>query len=160
MTAGIAIGVLSTLCVVLIVFVFILLAQNKKKDEVIGGMAIRFNVIEDLIKNIPRNIIHLDLKSLDVDTKLPLVLPIKPENFVVNVEKLKKLLLERLEKEKSEDPYTKALCILDHAGLGSVVDGPLSNLSKPLARLLINDDIDSAKKYLETLAESICAKMI
>lgn len=79
MTAGILIGVLATLSVALVVIVLILRAQNKKKEEVIGGMGIRFSEIVDLIKNTPRNVIHLSLKPMDVNTKLPpLELPIKP----------------------------------------------------------------------------------
>lgn len=153
---GFIFGVLATLCIVFIGAIIVLVRSNKKKDQINE----QFDRVFDLIKNLPRNVIQLSLRGVDVDTKLPpLELPISPENLVVNVDKLKGLLLKSFETQKHPNPDTRAYCILNHAGLESIVRST-TELRKPLSIMLINEDFDGAKKYLETLAESICAEML
>ncbi len=162
MTSGIIIGVLITLCVALAAIVLIYRAQNRKNVEIIGGMAVRFNEIKDLIKNTPRNVINLSLKGVGVDTKLlPVELPIKPENFVINANKLTEILIGRLKTEKHPDIETRAYCILAHCGLSDILENKSWHESKrALIPLLINGDEEATKTYLKTLAESICAEMM
>lgn len=152
-------GVLVPVCVGLLVAVILLAKANKKKDEIIGGMGTRFSEIVDLIKNTPRNVINLSLNPVDIDAKLPpLELSIHPENFVVKVDELKKLLLNGLKTQKHNNPDTWAYCILEHAGVGAIIKS-FTHLYKPLTLLLINKDMKGAKNYLEMLAESLCQAM-
>lgn len=84
-------------------------------------------------------------------------LPIRPEDFKINVEMLRKKLLHGYEVKKHEDTEVLAYCILEHAGIGAYVEvKSKSQIQDALTRLLLNEDSDAVKSFLSAVAQSIC----
>lgn len=115
------------------------------------------------LRAVPRNVIHLDLKSGGVTTDLtPQSLNIRPEDFVLRTERVLAHLREGLVRARSFERVnhrtlpTQAFCIMDQAGLHEILDVRSSlSTKKALVHLLVNGDEDALQRFLETLAESV-----
>lgn len=82
---------------------------------------------------------------------------VRPDDFKISVEKLRKKLLEGFEKKNHPDTETLAYCILEHAGVGAYVEGASRiEIQKALTRLLLNEDVNAIRGFLSALAQSIC----
>ena len=175
-----AIGFLTALCLALIAILAIVVKFNNKVSNLskhFDGTAAMVNdrfgkimqivlELQTTIANLPptnlvKNIIHIGLKDSQVTTGLsPAKLSIRPEDFLVHADKLREKLLHGLETEKHPNTGTLAYCILNHAGVDEMVDGKSwTEIQAALTRLLANGDNDAAKRFLETLANSICSAM-
>ncbi|MDD4290397.1 MAG: hypothetical protein PHH83_03960 [Patescibacteria group bacterium] len=168
MTTGIIIGILATLCVCLIVLVIFLVKWGRKKIQEFAGTNKLLNEIFQWIEDRPQTIIHLDLKKVDLDTKLGKIqLPITASDFVVKAENLYQVLIaeyntykQRL-KERKTDLSTAVWCIISHAGLGEIIESvSKAKIDEALTRLLINKDDDATKRFLKILAESVSQGLI
>ena len=163
-------GVLSTLCLVLITALAVVMIKLNKKlnkgfeetcwglGKVMGEVA----AVNQTIANLPptiQNIIHLGIKPGAVETGVePIKVPVSPTDFIVQADKLREKLLHGLETKNHPDTDTRAYCILDHAGMSAIVESEsLLSVRKALTRLLLNGDEDATKRFLETLADSVAA---
>ena len=169
---GFIIGAVSATCLALIVALATVLAKMKstKKGLLQSFGELQSEVVSEMnrlgikIAQLPvpiTNVIHLGLKDGRATTDLlPINLKIKPEDFVLNKVKVLSRLIYGLEKKRqifADQPETRAYLILDNAGLIHVFDSnSRSEVQKALTRLLINEDDEATKRFLETLAESIC----
>ncbi|MDP3975253.1 MAG: hypothetical protein Q8P88_03155 [Candidatus Jorgensenbacteria bacterium] len=89
-------------------------------------------------------------------------LDITPEEFEPKREELRKnlhqVLDERLESKKGkiDDPDTWAFVILNHAGFDLFVDSNVrAKAQNALGRLLANNNVPAAKRFLTTLARNL-----
>ncbi len=86
----------------------------------------------------------------------PASLKINPEQFEPQKEKVKARLLEAFEMERHPYPETLAYCIFNRSGLNVFVEGKtLLVAQKALARLIVNDDKESAKVFLGELVDKL-----
>jgi hypothetical protein len=155
-------GALTMLCLALTIALWHVWAKFNKMNGLYGGVNTRLDNLFSLIQNLPpthQNVIHLGLKDSKVDVGLdPAVnLPVKPEDFRIKVEKLREKLLHGFETKQHPDTETQAWCILEHAGFRAYVESnSRSEIQKGLTRLLLNGDDEATKRFLETVANSIC----
>lgn len=104
-----------------------------------------------------QNVIHLGLKDGRITTGLtPTTLSVRPEDFQVRADKLREALMKQFETEDHPDISVRAYCILKQAGVREMLDPKsASEAEKVLTRLLVNEDSDAVRRFLETLADSI-----
>lgn len=157
-----ALGALTVLCLVLIIALRHIWAKLNKSETSFETLNTRVNELFSLIQNQPptsQNIIHLGLKDSQVTVGLDsaVAIPIKPEDFRIREEKLREKLLNGLATKKHPDTETQAWCILEHVGFKAYVDDKSrTEAQKALTRLLLNGDDDATRRFLETLAHSVC----
>ncbi len=165
-----ALGLLTMLSFALLVALWLLWVKyNKVNDHfalvtrnefggVIGRLDDLFSLVNDILNRpTTQNVIHLGLKEIAVDTKLePLQLSINPEDFQVKREKIVARLMHEFATEKHSSIPTRAFCMLNHAGVREMLTNQSANeLDAALTRLLVNEDDDATKRFLETVADSV-----
>lgn len=156
----ILVGVLATLCFVLTAG---LVLGWKKFNSLNYDIQCNSTALSNIYAQITRlpapvqNIIHLEFKNPNVDAGVGLVkMSVRPEDFELNVERLRTILLHGFETKEHPDMSTRAYTILDHAGLDKVLENKSwSSCNKALTRLLINGDDRATRRFLETLADSV-----
>lgn len=149
-------GVLTALCVVLAALV--VWGRNHlllKLAEIHKNMA----AINETVAKMPvvQNVIHLGLKEGRFKTGVAATrLPIRPEDFQVNAEKLYNRLVHGLKVKDHDDVGVRAYCIFNHAGLPDILEGGSKReAEKALTRLLINADEEAIKRFFRTIADSV-----
>lgn len=86
----------------------------------------------------------------------PSSLTIDPAEFEPKRDAVRERLLKAFETEKHPNPDTRAYCILDHSGWGTFVDGKtFQSAQTALGRLLTNNDIEAARKFVAALADQL-----
>jgi hypothetical protein len=158
-----ALGALTVLCFVLIIALRQIWAKYIDLSNSFAATNTRLDNLFSMMQNLPpttQNVIHLGLKDTKVaiGTEVVSELPIKPEDFLIQEEKLCEKLLRGYETRKHPDTGTYAWCILDHVGFHHYVDNKTqTEAQKALTRLLLNGDDEAIRKFLTTLAHSVCA---
>jgi len=168
-----AIGFLSALCLAMTVAVVLVWEKSKFLNRNIDGLykevrearviatekldKITSTISDMAIGPITRNIIHLGLKDGRVSTDLAsATLSLRPKDFQVNADRLYTELCRQLELKKDYDLSVRAYVILKNAGIEAVLDHDSNRKAdKALTRLLINENIEGAKKFLRLLADSV-----
>jgi hypothetical protein len=85
---------------------------------------------------------------------------VSPEDFKINAAKLRTKLVHGLETKNHSDVGTLAWTILNHAGFENYVESDSrKEIEKALTRLLINGDSDATRRFLESVADSVCASI-
>jgi hypothetical protein len=155
-------GILGTLCVLLALAVGAMIRLFGKRQmeirEMFTNLQGQLDKFPSVQQNVVQNIIHLGLRNGQLTTDLmPVTLSIDPTKFQINRDLLYKKLIHALDTKKHPNTGTLAYCILDGAGVGELVDSSsFQELQKALTRLLTNEDGGAIRKFLETVAESIC----
>jgi hypothetical protein len=141
----IVLGALGATCVVLVVI-----------------MAILWRKANKVMSPVTQNFVCFDMKQMNLVLKGGLVaisVTLNPDDFRVYTEKLYQKFIEVFTSEVSlRDLETRAMCILNQAGLDSLIGAENRRKFQPiLVRLLINGDDEAIHKFLRTVAESACA---
>ncbi len=151
-------GILVTLVVLLVAVMWWMHSNVKKTYENILAECRQLNHILATMPKAVTNIIHLGLKDSRMTTGLvPASLSIRPEDFAVNADKLYANLVKGLTERVNHNLGIRAFCIIKDAGVREMVSTTSANeAEQALTRLLNNGDEDATKRFLRTLADSVC----
>lgn len=161
----------AVICAILLVagfFLYSVLARlAADRAEALKGLEVALVALDEAKKALavlaarPRIVNLLQLGFKDARIKMTageIALPLDLPAFTVSKEKLLAGLRRAGERYKAvtTEPATRALCIIDGAGLDAILDSESrQSLKKALARVLINDDQATIEKFYEVLAESV-----
>ena len=157
-------GALTVACVLLVILALAFYkcwVQASDTSDQYNDLFNRMGEILQKIENLQpvQNIINLGLKDGRLTTDItPLIMSVDPKGFVVKADKLKKILLQHLADVNNGDKSIKAYCITARSGIRNILDNKSVNeVDKALTRLLINEDEEATKRFLETLADSVAS---
>ncbi|MEK7147856.1 MAG: hypothetical protein AAB758_01005 [Patescibacteria group bacterium] len=150
-------GALSVVCLgLIVVWAWLVVNLNRRFAHIDTNL-------EEVLKAVAKipapvtNVIHLGLRKVEARTGLiPASLSLRPEDFQVQADKLYVRLTNGLRVKNHPDVGVNAYCILKHAGLDHILDGPSwREAQEALTRLLNNEDDEATKRFLRTLADSV-----